>query len=215
MGVGVESVHRIASEAELRSIIGGSPSELVAAKVADRVNAVTRRFVEASPLVCVGTAGPSGLDVSPRGGAPGFVRMLDERTLFLPERPGNRLADSLINLLGDDRIALLFLIPGVGDTFRVNGTAVITDDAQLLAECAHEGRLPALGVLVTVLEAFTQCPKALIRSQLWDPARHVDRSTLPSGGEVLKSVRADGPGFDPAQYDRERAQRYARGDGLY
>jgi PPOX class probable FMN-dependent enzyme len=210
---GVRSVRRITDEAELRALIGGSPTDTVASKIADHVNDVTRRFIAVSPFVCVGTARPGGgLDVSPRGDPPGFVRVLDERTLLLPERPGNRLADTLTNLLVDDRIALLFLIPGVGDTFRVNGRAIITDDTELLAGSAVAGRRPRLGLLVSVVEAYTQCPKAFVRSRLWDPSRFVDSETLPSGGEVLRSLRGD---FDAAEYDRERAARYARGDGLY
>ena len=138
--------------------------------------------------------------------------MLDERTLLIPDRPGNKLIDTLTNLLADDRIALLFLIPGVGDTFRVNGRAVITDDRELLEPCAVKGRAPRLGIVVTIEEAYTHCPKAMIRSELWNPERHVDRSALPSQGEVVRSVHAD---FDAEGYDRERVGRYERGEGLY
>ena len=197
----------------LREVIG-TPTELVLTKIADRLNALTRQFVEHSPFVCVATARPDGgLDVSPRGDPPGFVRILDERTLVLPDRPGNRIADTLTNLLEDPRIALLFLIPGIGDTFRVNGRARIVDDAELLAPCAVDGKVPRLGLLVSIEEAYTQCSKALIRSDLWNPEHHVDRSELPSSGEILRSVREDE--FDAEGYDRERAARYARGDGLY
>ena len=197
----------------LREVIG-APTELVLTKIADRLNALTRQFVERSPFVCVATACPDGgLDVSPRGDTPGFVRILDERTLLLPDRPGNRIADTLTNLLEDPRIALLFLIPGIGDTFRVNGRARIVDDAELLAPSAVDGKVPRLGLLVSIEEAYTQCSKALIRSDLWNPEHHVDRSELPSSGEILRSVREDE--FDAEGYDRERAARYARGDGLY
>ena len=203
----------IRDEAALRERLG-SPTALVAAKVADRLNHLTRQFVEASPFVCVATARPDGgLDVSPRGDPPGFVRILDERTLLLPERPGNRLADTLTNVLADPRIALLFLIPGVGDTFRVNGRAVVVDDAELLAPSAVGGKTPRLGILVSIEEAYTQCSKAVIRSELWNPERHVDRSELPSSGEIMRAV-AD-PELDAEEYDRDRAARYARGDGLY
>ncbi len=208
------AIHRIADETELRSLIGGGPTETVVSKIADHVNDVTRRFIEASPYVCIATGRPDGgLDVSPRGDPPGFVRVLDDRTLFLPERPGNRIADSLTNLLRDDRIALLFLIPGVVDTFRVQGRAILTDDPELLAGSEVAGKVPKLGLLITVEEAYTQCPKASIRSSVWDPSGYVDRSTLPSTGEVLRSLRSDG--FDAETYDRERAERYARGEGLY
>jgi PPOX class probable FMN-dependent enzyme len=151
--------------------------------------------------------------VSPRGDPPGFVRILDERTLLIPDRPGNRIADTLTNLLADGRIALLFLIPGVGDTFRVNGRAAIVEDAELLAASAVDGKAPRIGLLVEIEEAYTQCPKAFIRSDLWNPARHVERSELPSSGEILRSL--NDPGFDAEEYDRARAERYARGEGLY
>jgi uncharacterized protein len=203
----------ITDESRLREIIG-SPAEIVVSKIADRLNPLTRQFVERSPFVCVATARPDGgLDVTPRGDPAGFVRILDEGTLLLPERPGNRLADTLTNLLDDPRIALLFLIPGVGDTFRVNGTAVIVDDPELLAPSAVEGKAPSLGILVSIEEAYTQCAKALIRSDLWNGERHVDRSELPSQGEILRSL--NDPAFDADQYDRERAERYARREGLY
>jgi PPOX class probable FMN-dependent enzyme len=207
------AVRTIGDEAELRQILG-SPTELVLSKIADRLNDLTRQFIERSPFVCVATATPDGgLDVSPRGDPPGFVRILDERTLLLPDRPGNRIGDTLRNLLADPRIALLFLIPGVGDTFRVNGRAVIVDDPELLAPSAVNGKLPRLGILVAIEEAYTQCPKALIRSELWNPERHIDRSDLPSSGSILRSLTE--PEFDAAEYDRERAERYGRREGLY
>ena len=208
------ALNRITDEDQLRALLGGEPAPTVVAKIADHLNELTRRFVEVSPFVCVGTASPGGgLDVSPRGDPPGFVRILDERTLLLPERPGNRIADTLRNLLADDRIALLFLIPGIGDTFRVNGRAIITDDRELLTASAVEGKVPKLGILVSIEEAYNQCPKALIRSRLWDPERHLERRELPSLGAILRSFKE--PGFDAERYDRERAARYARREGFY
>jgi PPOX class probable FMN-dependent enzyme len=206
--------HRtITDEAGLREAIG-APTPLVQSKIADRLNDLTRQFIERSPFVCVATARPDGgLDVSPRGDPAGFVRILDERTLLLPDRPGNKLADTLTNLLVDDRIGLLFLVPGVGDSFRVNGRASIVQDEDLLADSAVDGKPPKLGIVVAISEAYTQCSKALIRSDLWNPEHHVDRSELPSSGEIMRAV-AD-PEFDAEKYDRERAERYARGDGLY
>ena len=198
---------------DLREILG-SPTELVVSKIAAGLNDLTRQFIERSPFVCVATSRrDGGLDVSPRGDPQGFVRILDERTLLIPDRPGNRIADTLTNLISDDRIALLFLIPGVNDTFRVNGRAVIVDDPELLAASEVEGKPPKLGILVSIDEAYTQCAKALIRSELWNADTHIDRSELPSPGEILRSV-AD-PELDPKQYDRERAARYARREGLY
>ncbi len=202
----------IRDEAELREVIG-APAELVLTKIADRLNPLTRQFIERSPFVCVATASPEGgLDVSPRGDPAGFVRILDDRTLLMPDRPGNRIADTLTNLLADPRIALLFLIPGVGDTFRVNGTARIVADEELLAESSVDGKPPKLGIVVDVEEAYTQCPKAFIRSDIWNPEKHIDRSELPSSGAILKSINEQ---VDADDYDRERAERYARGDGLY
>jgi len=200
-------------ETRLRETLG-EPTELVRKKIADRLNPLTRQFVERSPFVVVATGRPDGgLDVSPRGDPAGFVRILDERTLLLPDRPGNKLADSLTNLLADDRIALLFLIPGVNDTFRVNGRARIVDDPELLAASAVEGKAPQLGIVVEIEEAYTQCPKALLRSELWNPERHVDRSELPSSGAILRAV-AD-PELDVEDYEEARAERYRRREGFY
>ena len=244
----------IRDETQLREMLG-EPTELVRKKIADRLNSLTRQFVERSPFVVVATGRPDGgLDVSPRGDPAGFVRILDERTLLLPDRPGNKLADTLTNLLGDDRIALLFLIPGVNDTFRVNGRARIVDDPELLADTLTnllgdgriallflipgvndsfrvngrarivddpklladsevEGKVPQLGILVEVEEAYTQCPKALLRSELWNPERHIDRSELPASGEIMRAI-AD-PELDVDVYEEERADRYRRREGFY
>jgi uncharacterized protein len=201
-------------EARLREALGGEPARLIREKIADRLNPLTRQFVERSPLVVVASGRPDGgLDVSPRGDPAGFVRVLDERTLLLPDRPGNKLADTLTNLLEDDRIALLFLIPGVNDTFRVNGRARIVDDPELLAASEVEGKVPKLGILVDVEEAYTQCPKAFLRSDLWNPERHIDRSELPSNGEILR-LTTD-PELDVEEYNEARAQRYRRREGFY
>ena len=200
-------------EAELRGVLG-EPTELVRKKIADRLNPLTRQFVERSPFVVVATGSrDGGLDVSPRGDPAGFVRILDERTLLLPDRPGNKLADTLTNLLEDDRIALLFLIPGVNDTFRVNGRARIVDDPELLAASEIDGKAPRLGLLVEVEEAYTQCPKALIRSELWNPERQIDRSELPRSGEILRAV-ADSE-LDVEEYEEARNERYRRREGFY
>ncbi len=203
----------VTTETELRELIG-SPQELVVSKIADRVNELTRQFIERSPFLCLATSAPDGsCDVSPRGDPAGFVRILDERTLLIPDRPGNRLADSLRNILANPHVGLLFLIPGVGDTFRVNGRAMLVTDEELLAECAVEGKVPTLGILVEIDEAYTQCAKALIRSDLWNPDQRIERSQLPSSGEIFRSLR--GGDFDADGYDSERADRYARREGLY
>jgi len=203
----------ISDEPTLRALLG-EPNEIVRHKIADRLNRLTRQFVERAPFVCLATAAPDGsCDVSPRGDPAGFVRILDERTLLVPERPGNRLADSLRNILANPHIGLLFIIPGVGDTFRVNGRATLTTDAALLAPSAVEGKPPKLGILVDIEEAYTQCPKAFIRSHLWDPARHLPQSAIPTNGQILQDIR--GGDFDGTAYDRERDARYARREGFY
>jgi PPOX class probable FMN-dependent enzyme len=202
----------IRDEEELRRLLG-EPSDLVRAKVGDRLNELTRQFVDRSPFVLLATSSPDGTcDVSPRGDPPGFVRVLDEQTLILPERPGNRLADSLRNILANPRVGLIFVVPGVGDTLRVNGRATLVADDELLAPSAVDGKVPKLGILVHADEVFTHCSKAFLRSQLWDPERYVERSELPSSGEIHR--RRD-PSFDAESYDAERAKRYARREGFY
>jgi PPOX class probable FMN-dependent enzyme len=196
----------------LRSVLG-EPSELVRSKVSDRLNDLTRQFVERSPFICLATSGADGTcDVSPRGDPPGFVRILDERTLLLPDRPGNRLADSLRNVLENPHVALLFVIPGVTDTFRVNGCATIVSDPALLEPCAVEGKTPKLALRIEIEEAFTHCSKAFLRAELWDPDRYVAREELPSSGEILCAVN---PTVDPEEYDAARPERYARREGFY
>jgi len=198
-------VSAIRDDSALRNLIG-APTPLVSGKIANRLNDLTRQFVERSPFVCVATASPDGgLDVSPRGDPAGFVRILDERTLLLPDRPGNRIADTLTNLLADPRIALLFLVPGVGDTFRVNGTAIVVDDRELLAPSALNGQVPKLGILVSIDEAYTQCSKALIRSDLWNPDKRLDPKTLPTPGQILAGMSDNKVGGE--KYDQEWPER--------
>jgi hypothetical protein len=203
----------IETESALRDVIG-SPSELVAGKVADRLNDIFREYIERSPFVCVATvSAEGGLDVSPRGDPAGFVRILDEHTLLIPDRPGNKIADTLRNVIATGRIGLLFLVPGVGDTFRVNGSARIVDDPDLLEGSIVDGQTPKLGLVVTVEEAYTQCSKALIRSDLWNPEHHVDPKLMPTTGSMLKAV--SDPTLDVDAYERERAERYRKREGLY
>jgi PPOX class probable FMN-dependent enzyme len=203
----------VETESQLRDLIG-SPTELVAGKIGDRLNDIFRRYIEESPFVCVATSSSDGrLDISPRGDPAGFVRILDERTLLIPERPGNKIADTLRNVLESGRVALLFLVPGVGETFRVNGRAVLVDDPELLAPSAVEGKTPKLGILVTVEEAYTQCSKALIRSDLWNDDNRVDPKTMPTTGQMLQAV--SDPTLDVEQYEAERLERYRRREGLY
>jgi uncharacterized protein len=203
----------ITNEAELRALLG-EPTPIVCAKLSDRLNHLTRQFIERSPFLCIATCDAQGnCDVSPRGDPRGFVRVIDDTTVLVPERPGNRLADTLRNLLVNPRVGLLFFVPGVGDTLRVNGRATLITDAALLEPCVVEGKVPKLGILVDVEAAFTHCSKAFLRSQLWDSTTFVDRSVLPTSGEIMKVLQ--GEDFDAAAYDAERAARYARREGFY
>lgn len=207
----------IESHAALRALIG-APTELVCAKIADRLNDLTRQYVERSPFVLVATSGPDGTcDLSPRGDPAGFVRILDDRTLLLPERPGNRIADTLTNIVANPHVGLLFLVPGATETFRVNGRATLTTDAALLAPSAVEGRAPRLGIIVDIDQAYTQCSKAVLRADLWDPDRFTSQAELPSNGEIHRAIQAERgvPDFDADAYDAERAKRYARREGFY
>jgi PPOX class probable FMN-dependent enzyme len=203
---------QVTGEEALRSLLG-EPSDLVRAKVTDRLNDLTRVFVERSPFLCLATSSADGTcDVSPRGDPPGFVRVLDERTLLLPDRPGNRLADSLRNVLENPHVALIFILPGVTDTLRVNGRATIVTDPELLAGSTVEGKTPTLGLRIEVDQVFTHCSKAFLRARLWDPGGYVAREELPSPGEILRSIESS---VDAEEYDAARAERYARREGFY
>jgi len=200
-------------EGALRAFLG-EPSPAVCAKITDRLNALTRRYIELSPFVCLATSAPDGTcDVSPRGDPPGFVRILDDQTILLPERPGNRIADSLSNIVRNPHVGLLFVVPGVGETFRVSGRATLTTDGALLAPSAVEGKVPRLGILVDVEQAYTQCSKAFLRSHLWEPERFLDKAALPTNGEIHALL--SGGTVDAEAYDAERAERYARRVGFY
>lgn len=203
----------IQTEAQLRALIG-EPAALTCAKSSDRLNDLTRLFVERSPFIGIATSDAGGnCDLSPRGDPAGFVRILDDWTLLIPERPGNRIADTLRNVLANPHIGILFFVPGVTDTFRVNGRATIVVDAELLAPSAVQGKLPQLGILVDIDEAYTQCSKAFLRSDFWNPQRHIDPSTMPTGGQIHRAIQ--GPQFDAEQYDKDRAERYSRRVGFY
>jgi PPOX class probable FMN-dependent enzyme len=180
-------------------------------KEIDHLTDQHRAYVDASPFVIVATSGPGGLDCSPRGDAPGFVRVVDEHTLLMPDRRGNNRLDSLRNLVADPRIGMLFLIPGIGVTLRVNGTAELSTDAELRKSFEIDGKLPALVIVITTTAVYTQCPKALIRSNLWDVTRHRDAAELPSMGEIMEAITAgafDGKAYDAAYPERVRQTIY-------
>ena len=195
--------HEVTTEAELEALYG-LPSGAAVIKEIDHVSDHYRAFIEASPFVVLATSGPEGLDCTPRGDPAGFVRVVDRKTLMLPDRRGNNRLDALRNIVRDPRVALLFLIPGIGRTLRVNGTARITTDPALCASFAIEGKTPRSVVVVTAKRVYTQCAKALVRSRLWDPASHVPESALPSSGEMLRALSA---GFDAEGYDRDYPRR--------
>ncbi|MBL8217351.1 MAG: pyridoxamine 5'-phosphate oxidase family protein [Bryobacterales bacterium] len=155
-------------------------------KVLTRLDKHCRRFIELSPFVCLGTSGEQGADVSPRGDRPGFVQVLDDQTLAMPDWPGNNRLDSLANIVSNPCIGLLFLIPGVDETLRINGTAEISTDPALVQRWQVEGKHPRSVLKITVAEAFLHCAKALIRSQLWQESAKVDRSVLPPYGHMMK-----------------------------
>jgi hypothetical protein len=189
----------------------GEPMEPAITKEIDYVHPHYRAMIEASPFMVMATSGPDGLDVSPRGDPPGFVTVADERTLLIPDRRGNNRADSLNNLIADPRIALLFLIPGVGETLRVNGRAEISIDPALLERFPAQGKLPRSVIVVHVERVYFQCPKALVRSDLWNPAKHVERRSLPSSGTILGDIsrgRIGGPEWDAAYPERLKATIY-------
>ena len=174
-------------------------------KEVDHITPLHREYVDASPFVLIASSGPGGLDCSPRGDPAGFVRVVDERTLLIPDRRGNNRLDTIRNLVADPRIALLFLIPGVGMTLRVNGTAVISIDAELRESFRFQGKVPTTVIVVTTQSVYTQCPKALIRSSLWDPSLFRDASELPSSGQIMEMITAGE--FDGAAHDAAYPQR--------
>ncbi len=207
---GMHDGHLIRDLAALRAIYGEA-SEASLMKEIDHVDANYRAMIEAAPFVVMATSGTEGLDVSPRGDPPGFVVVEDPNTLLIPDRRGNNRTDSLNNLIEDPRIALLFLIPGVGETLRVNGRASISVDPALLARFPAQGKLPRSVIVVHVERVYFQCPKALVRSDLWNPAKHVERRSLPSAGTILADItkgRVGGTEYDKAYPERLKQTIY-------
>ena len=190
--------------AELEALYG-IPNDASTVKVTDRITPHYRAFIEASPFVALATSGPEGLDCSPRGDVPGFVRIHDERTLMMPDRRGNNRTDSLRNIIRDPRCALLFLVPGSGTTLRVNGRGVIDTDEGLCASFAVEGKMPRSVIVMTTEAVYFQCARAIVRSDLWNPEKRVDPRTLPSPGTILASLSQDRVGGE--EYDRAWPQR--------
>jgi PPOX class probable FMN-dependent enzyme len=208
----VDDAHRITTLAELRAVIP-EPSEVAAAKTRPTLDEHSRRFIAMAPFVAIGTQSADGRgDVSPKGDPAGFVAVLDDTTIVIPDRPGNNRTDTFANVIANPAVGLLFVVPGLTETLRVNGTAALTTDPELLATLAVNGREPKLAMVVTVTEAFLHCGKALIRSKLWDPDRHVDRSAMPSIGRVIADQLALDDDFVETA-DAALADDYR--DGLY
>ena len=195
--------HLVTSEAQLEALYG-LPSGAAVIKEIDHISDHYRAFIAASPFVILATSGPEGLDCTPRGDPAGFARVADRHTILLPDRRGNNRLDSLRNIVRDPRIGLLFLIPGLGRTLRVNGRAVISTDPELCASFTMEGKAPRSVIVVTAERVYTQCPKALIRSHLWDPSQFKSEADLPSTGAIIQALQKD---FDAEAYERDYPQR--------
>jgi PPOX class probable FMN-dependent enzyme len=200
------TVSIIATVEELETIYG-FPGEASTVKVADRITPSYRVLIEKSPFAALATSGPEGLDCSPRGDLPGFVRIHDDKTLIMPDRRGNNRIDSLRNIVRDPRTALLFLIPGSGSTLRINGRARVSADAALLESFRVDGKMPRTVIVMTVEEIYFQCARAIVRSDLWNPDKRVDPKTLPTPGQILAEMsenRVGGEEYDRAWPERAR-----------
>jgi uncharacterized protein len=187
--------------------IYGQPNEASTVKVADRVTPQYRVLIDKPPFVALATTGPEGLDCSPRGDRPGFVRVHDDKTLMMPDRRGNNRVDSLRNIVRDPRVALLFLIPGAGSTLRVNGRAEVSVDPDLLASFRMDGKAPRTVIVMTVDEIYFQCARAIVRAELWNPDRRIDPADLPTPGQILAEMsdnRVGGEDYDRAWPERAR-----------
>jgi uncharacterized protein len=206
----VYTEHRIADVATLEALYG-HPSGAAVEKELDYIHPHYRAMIEASPFVVVATSGPEGLDTSPRGDEPGFVVVEDEKTVLIPDRRGNNRADSLRNIIANPYVALLFLIPGVGETLRVNGRAIISTAPTLLERFSVGGKLPRSVIVVGVDTVFFQCSRAVWRAKLWDAQSQVDRKSLPSTGTIIGDIsqsRIDPAKYDDGLYERLRSSLY-------
>lgn len=199
--------HVIKDVAELEALYG-QPGEASTVKEIDHITPHYAAYIAASPYAALATSGPEGLDCSPRGDKPGFVRIHDARTLMLPDRRGNNRVDSLRNIVRDPRVALLFMIPGHGNTLRVNGRAHLSIEPALLESFAVEGKAPRSVMVMTVDAVYFQCARALVRSELWNPAKHVDPKSLPTAGQILAALSQQRVGG--ASYDNEWSERAAK-----
>lgn len=196
--------HTLKTVADLEAVYG-APNPRSLLKEIDHLNEDYRAFVEASPFIVLSSVGAGGTDASPKGDAPGFVRILDERTLAIPDRPGNNRIDNLRNIVEDGRVSVLFIVPGVGETLRVNGTARISADPELLASFAVQDKLPRSVIIVHVQTVYFHCSKALVRSKLWERGAQEAKPAVPTAGKILQHI--SGGAFDGEAYDRELPER--------
>ena len=206
----VSEANRI-TDVETLEKLYGVPTGAPVDKEIDYLHPHYQKLIAASPFFVLATGGPGGMDASPRGDAPGFVVVEDENTLLIPDRRGNNRVDSLRNIIVDSRVALLFLVPGIGETLRVNGRAEIRIDPALLERFGVEGKLPRSVLVVRVDTCFFQCARAIFRSKLWEADRHIERSSLPSLGTILSDVtraRFDGKEYDKGLYERLKSALY-------
>ncbi|MDP3257025.1 MAG: pyridoxamine 5'-phosphate oxidase family protein [Bosea sp. (in: a-proteobacteria)] len=208
--------HTVTSPEQLAALYPNPVAPASVHKEIDHVDGNYAALIAASPFFVLATNGPEGLDCSPRGDQPGFVTVRDAKTLLIPDRKGNNRLDSLKNILFDPRIGMLFLIPGYGETLRVNGVASLSDDPELRGRFEMAGKLPACVIVVAVESVYFQCSRAIVRAELWNAERHVDRSTVPSAGTILRDITArnaavetfDGEAYDRALPERVRATLY-------
>ena len=195
------------SSLEQLSVLYSAPAAASVAKEITFLNELYQRFILASPFALIASTGPTGLDCSPRGDSPGFVRILDKNTLAIPDRPGNNRLDTLRNILSDPHVGLLFIIPGLNETIRVNGRAFLTTDSHLLQSFEVNEKSPISAIVVDIDQVYFQCARALKRSRLWESSGHVDPESLPSAGALIKSAMAD---FDAEAYDGALQNRQAK-----
>ena len=203
--------HDLHDEAALRRVYSSGPGETSLAKVVDHIHPLYRPYIEASPFAVLATVGAGGIDTSPRGDGPGFVRIADRHTLLLPDRRGNQRIDSLRNIANDPRVALLFLIPGIGETLRVNGSARISASTALCEHFAVDGKPPVSVLVISVGSVFFQCARAIKRSALWQPPGAAVPAELPSPGAILQALsqqRIDGSAYDHALQARQQSSLY-------
>jgi uncharacterized protein len=211
MGKAMSASDHLVTSLERLEALYGERKQTTIRKEVDRLSTGYRKLIEAAPFVVVATAGPEGLDCSPKGDPAGFVRILDDRTLAIPDRPGNNRLDGYRNILRDPRVALLFLIPGIGETLRVNGRGAISVDPELKQGFAINGKLPRSVLVVHVESVFFHCAKAVVRARLWDDASRIDRKNLPSTGALLAELTANELGgelYDSALPERIKAELY-------